>query len=231
MTLRAKAATAEAVMIVPARQGPLSKMNRTAPWVKRSPFGAFVVKGPNIFKIPKEWKAAVRKRKNAEEQFQRFDYALIDVAQKLQCPDVQPEIKAWPDGHWGLNETNTVIAAQVKGFVFASMKDEELSICGFPGDKACSQWIGRGPMKGLRFAENSRHNSLLHEVDNAKGMSGSPVWTYYVHGGKEVLALVGINSGSRTDLRTGRKVASGAVAITKTVWDRIDTWMNPGTKD
>ena len=83
----------------------------------------------------------------------------------------------------------------------------------------CEQWASQGQLTSSKRSITSNYNQLFHDLDNAKGMSGCPVWARLTIGREEQLALVGINV-------TG----NSAVAITKTLWDRINAWMNPSKK-
>lgn len=213
--------TAAAMVVVPAREGPLTNYIVRSEAVRSkfsrfSPFGAFVVRGNGTIKLPKEWKALVRRTRDTRRMNRKFDYALIDLTGAVPCNSVYPLLKPWPDGYWGASGTATIVSAQIKNFAYAMIRKLELSISGYPGDKPCSQWISRGTAKAIQEIVTSKHNVITHEIDNAAGMSGSPVWVRMIVKGTDTLVLIGIHTGD-----------NGATAITRTVWKRITEWLNP----
>ena len=79
---------------------------------------------------------------------------------------------------------------------------------GYPCDKPCEQWISKGRLLSIARPVTSSHNSLICNLDNAMGNSGSPVWTHMTVDRQETLVFVGI-----------WVTSNSAVAITKTVWN------------
>jgi V8-like Glu-specific endopeptidase len=205
------AITAVAAVAMPGRDGVLRDL------LNLSTFGAFLVKDRAAFTVPPEWREALRR---PEEDRTRFDYGMISLAGSRQCATVNTLHGARPEGYWGADRTDTHVAARIRGFRMTALENDEIWMAGYPGDKPCTQWMGRGRIVRVNYTGTSRHNVLVHEADTARGSSGSPVWGRMRTRGrggqpKPRLVLVGVHSGP-----------GQAAVITPHVWSRIREWMN-----
>lgn len=90
-----------------------------------------------------------------------------------------------------------------------------IRIAGYPDSKhAATFWESTGVVSDVTNGERR----LQYSLDTERGMSGSPVLTFYPNGG--IARVIGVHSGSSP----GRVCPNYAVRITRSVSDLIDAW-------
>ncbi|MEO0826126.1 MAG: trypsin-like peptidase domain-containing protein [Cyanobacteria bacterium J06642_9] len=177
-------------------------------------------------RVPDEWKA--------NGQNLDYDFAVIDLGQ-----DIDKVVK----GYWGGNQNY-----RIPSVTPVAQKKRALVSVGYPGIKMkqniYSQWqsLGDTDLTRTRRYRGRFKNLLAHDALIYSGMSGGPVWTEAKTRQSFVRHLMGINSfgqeetvqvnmkdyvkdpGSTSLTVSFAKEHDVAVAMTRTVLDRLNDW-------
>ncbi len=179
---------ASRIIVVPAMNGLPDSFSPIDP--AAIPFGMFEVrkwqwkegKKTANFRVSPEYLGRIRMGSAADDDDPaEYDYGIIDISKRRAL--TKGDLKR---GNWGATKRSKAIAIVADGgtsrdirhlLLKAKSSNKGVKIAGYPADHPCNMvLVPDGEM--IRFAYNvdSLHNVLQHVGDNARGMSGGPVW-------------------------------------------------------
>lgn len=185
-------------------------------------------------RLSEGWKTGLHKVKENLSDMGAYDYAMVILPSDISSKP-RKELKNNSLGHWGHSEGG-------HRTVFAPLKAELLEgnavyCAGYPKGVKRAMWVAPGNLsnvllvsgdKVLRRKRGMNNTALASLGEDARGMSGGPVWITV----KSTLCLVGINTDvspvitSGPDGRPrGKKWIGHAARVTIELFNEVRGWM------